>query len=100
MTGRAKRLSSVFYKRGELLEYIRPGTSFRKTHADRTVETAEVAGLFVDPYGIPHIKFELLIERPGRQGYRPGSRTMALKKFCETYGEHRVSARRERSAAA
>jgi hypothetical protein len=89
MAGQGHKLSSVFYRRGDLLEYIRAGASFRRVHSDRTVETAQVLGLYVDLYGIPHITFDLSIERPGRGGYKAGSRTMALKVFCENYGERR-----------
>jgi hypothetical protein len=92
MAGQGQRLSSVFYRRGEVLEYIRAGTSFRRLHSDRTVETAQVLGLYVDLYGIPHITFDLSIERPGRGGYQAGSRTMALKVFCANYGERRPAA--------
>jgi len=89
MAGQGQRLSSVFFRRGDLLEYIREGTSFRRVNRDRTVETAKVRGLYTDLYGIPHITFDLSIERPGRAGYVAGSRTMALKVFCENYGERR-----------
>ena len=102
MAGHGQRLSSVFFRRGELLEYIRAGASFRRVNRDRTIETAEVRGLYVDLYGIPHITFDLSIARPGRAGYVAGSRTMALKVFCANYAERRkaaVKASSELSAA-
>lgn len=87
MDGRERQLNSVFFKRGELLEFIKAGSSFRRVRTDRTVEMAEVTGVFVDLYGIPHIRFDLLIERPGHQRYPAGPRILALKTFCANYDE-------------
>lgn len=87
MISRARQINSVFFKRGELLEFIKAGSSFRRVRDDNAVETAEVTAVFVDLYGIPHIKFDLSIERPGHQDYRAGTRMLALKTFCANYGE-------------
>lgn len=87
MSGRARKLKSVFYKRGDLLEYIKAGASFQRVLADRTVETAEILDVFADLDSIPHVKYELTIARPGRQPYGTGQRTMALKVFCQSYME-------------
>jgi hypothetical protein len=87
MNGRAQKLSSVFYRRGDLLEFIKAGAAFRRILADRTVETAKVRDLYADLYGIPHMRYELTIKRPGRQPDPTGPRTMALKVFCQTVAE-------------
>jgi len=87
MNGRARQINSVFFERGELLEFIKAGSCFRRARDDNAVETAEVTAVFVDLYGIPHIKFDLSIRRPGRQDYRAGPRMLALKTFCANYDE-------------
>ena len=87
MSGRAQRLSSVFFRRGDLLEFIKAGASFKRVLADHTVETASVLDVFSDLYSIPHVKYELTIARPGRQPYGTGQRTMALKAFCGNFVE-------------
>ncbi len=87
MGERAQRLSSVFFRRGNLLEFIKAGASFRRELADDTVEVAEVLDVFTDLYSIPHVRFEFTVSRPGREPYGSGPRTMALKKFCQNYVE-------------
>ncbi len=87
MSGRAQRLSSVFFRRGELFEFIKAGASFRREFADKTVETAEVLDVFTDPHSIPHVRFEFTVLRPGHEPYGSGPRIMALKKFCQNYVE-------------
>ncbi|HUI17362.1 MAG TPA: hypothetical protein VL244_06835 [Alphaproteobacteria bacterium] len=87
MSDRGQRLSSVFFRRGNLFEFIKAGASFRREHADRTVETAEVLDVFTDLYSIPHVRFEFTLRHPGREPYGSGPRTMALKTFCQHYVE-------------
>lgn len=87
MNSRARQINSVFFKRGELLEFIKAGSSFRRVRDDDSIETAAVTAVFIDLYGIPHIKFDLSIERPGREDYHAGTRMLALKTFCANYGE-------------
>ena len=82
-----RQINSVFFTRGGLLEFIKAGSSFRRVRGDNAIETAEVTAIFVDLFGIPHIKFDLSIERPGRQDYRAGARILALRTFCANYGE-------------
>lgn len=87
MSGRARQVSSVFFKRGELLEFIKAGSSFWRARDDDAVERAKVTAVFVDLYGIPHVKFDLSIKRPGQEVYRADPRSLALKIFCTNYRE-------------
>jgi len=87
MGDRGQRLSSVFFRRGNLFEFIKAGASFRRRLPDSTIETAEVLDVFTDLYSIPHVRFEFTVSRPGREPYGSGPRTMALKTFCQNYVE-------------
>jgi hypothetical protein len=82
---RAQKLSSIFSRRVDLQEFVKVGASFRRVMTDLTVETAEVIDMFSDPYGIPHVRYELSIVRPGRTVYLTGPRTMALKAFEQNF---------------
>jgi len=87
MSDRGHRLGSVFFRRENLFEFVKAGAIFRRKHAYSTVETAEVLDVFTDLYSIPHVRFEFKLSRPGREPYDSGLRTMALKTFCQNYGE-------------
>ncbi|HYB09976.1 MAG TPA: hypothetical protein VEJ16_09920 [Alphaproteobacteria bacterium] len=66
-------------------EFVKVGASFRRVMTDLTVETAEVLDLFSDAYGIPHVRYELSIARPGRAVYVTGPRTIALRAFGQNF---------------
>lgn len=87
-TGRS--LSSFFFKRGSKLEYVRPGSTFRRVHRDSMVETAQVLSVGTDSYGIPHVRFQVSFSRPNRNKFDGGARMLALKSFADQYRE-RVS---------
>ncbi|MEX2616738.1 MAG: hypothetical protein WD767_11630 [Alphaproteobacteria bacterium] len=65
---------------------IRPGSRFRKIHKDKTVETARVLTVATDMLGIPHVRYELVIER-AQHRYVEEPRILALKIFADTYKE-------------
>jgi hypothetical protein len=88
-SGRA--LSSFFFKRGSRLEYVRPGSTFRRVQRDGLVETAQVLSVGTDSYGIPHVRFQVSFRRPNRNQFDGGTRMLALKSFADQYRE-RVSA--------
>lgn len=87
-TGRS--LSSFFFKRGSKLEYVRPGSTFQRTHRDSMVETAQVLSVGTDSYGIPHVRFQVSFRRLNRNKFDGGARMLALKSFADQYRE-RVS---------
>jgi len=83
--GRA--LSSMFFRRGDRMEYVRPGSTFQRVHADDMIETAKVESVGTDAYGIPHVKFKVSFRRPNRHSFDEGSRMLALKTFADRYRE-------------
>ena len=95
-TGRP--LNSMFFKRGKKLEYVRPGSTFRRIHDDTMIETATVLSVATDSFGIPHVQFQVTFRRPNRNFFDGGARMLALKSFAEHYTE-RVERTEEAIAA-
>ena len=80
-------LSGLFSGRNKTVEYVQPGTTFRRVHDDDLVEMAEVESVAADPYGIPHVKFKLFFSRSNRFTYEEGTRMLALQTFMDRYKE-------------
>lgn len=87
MTERGRHLTSLFVMRGGSLEYIKPGGVFRRTRKDTMIETAEITAVYNDPQGIPHVRFDVIFEKPDCDTYRDGPRVLALATFFETFDE-------------
>ncbi len=96
-TGRL--LNSMFFKRGKKLEYVRAGSTFRRIHNDKMVETATVLSVATDSFGIPHVQFQVTFRRPNHNFFDGGARMLALKSFAQHYTE-RVTERTEGRFAA
>jgi len=82
-----RELRSMFFKRGNSMEYVKAGSSFRRTHRDNMVETAEVLSVAADSFGIPHVRFRLTFMRPDRNVFTEGPRVLSLETFAERYTE-------------
>lgn len=78
---------SAIFGRGKRMEYVQPGTTFRRVHPDELIETAEVESVAADPYGIPHVKFKVIFSRANRFTYEEGTRMLALRTFADRYRE-------------
>lgn len=78
---------SAFFGRAKRMEYVQPGTTFRRIHPDELIETAEVESVAADPYGIPHVKFKVIFSRTNRFTYEEGTRMLALRTFADRYKE-------------
>ncbi len=81
------QLPSIFFKRGEQLEYVKTGSTFRCVHADRTVEEAEVISVYTDSFGIPHVRYSVSFQRPYRERFQEGPRILALRSFFDHFSE-------------
>ncbi len=86
-SGSGRPLSSFFFKRGGQLEYVRPGSTFRRVHHDAMVETAKVLSVGTDAYGIPHVRFQVSFVRSNLNRFDGGARMLALKSFADQYRE-------------
>ena len=80
-------ISGMLFGHGGNIDYVQPGTSFRRVHEDDLVETAEVESVGTDRYGIPHVKFKVIFSRANRFSYEEGTRMLALRTFAERYKE-------------
>lgn len=90
MNAKARKLSSILVDRGDAFEYVKSGSAFRRLHSGRMVETAEILSVYTDGVGIPHVRFDVIFDKPQRPQYRDGPRILAVKTFFENYRE-RVS---------
>lgn len=85
---RGRERSSIFIKRGRKMEYIRAGTSFRRIKRDKSVETAKILSVVLDRMQIPHVRYEINLERPSRTSvFKDGPRILSLSSFTHTYRE-------------
>jgi len=87
MSVRGRKMSSLFYMRGDRLEYVRPGAAFRRLRSDRAIETAEILAVYTDPSGIPHFRYDVVITSAHGPVVREGPRVLAAKSFLDQYVE-------------
>ncbi len=90
MNVKSRNLTSFLVNRGDEFEYVKSGSAFRRSHAGKMVETAEIRDVYTDGAGIPHVRFDIVFDKPNRPQYRDGPRILAVKTFFENYSE-RVS---------
>ncbi|MBB44316.1 MAG: hypothetical protein CMM44_11235 [Rhodospirillaceae bacterium] len=89
--GNGQILPSVFFKRGEKLEYMRPGSTFQHLRDDNLIEIACVESLGTDLYGIPHVRFQISLTRDKKfLDFDKGTRMLALSSFADRYRERIV----------
>lgn len=79
-------LAGIFHRGGHL-ENIEAGATYRRVHEDKMEETAEVLSIADDPYGIPHVRFQVSFRRPNRNFFDGGARMLALNSFTDRYTE-------------
>lgn len=85
---RRSESQSMFIKRGRKVEFVKCGSLFHRTHADKSVETARVIGMRTDTFGIAHVRYEVSVARRHiAASYFEGPRTLALATFTDTYRE-------------
>lgn len=82
-----RSLASMFVQRGKSVEYISAGNAYRNVRKDRMVETAEIRSVYTDGSGIPHIRYDVVIEKPHWPSYRDGPRVLAVQTFFNSFPE-------------
>ena len=100
MSRGVRRLTSVFFARGNWLEFITEGTTFRRRHPGNMCESATVEKIYTDGMGIPHVRFSVRFDEPHRPPMTDGPRNLALKTFCEHYPERSAAISDAEPAAA
>ena len=70
------------------LSEVRPGGTYIHKGAGNIVETARVIDVGPDGMGIPHVRFEVVVERSKeRHTHFEAVRTLNLATFSETFSE-------------
>jgi len=77
----------LFGRDGVAIDTITAGSAFRKVGTGHQIEMAQVSGVYTDGAGIPHVRFELVLERPNQPPYKAGPRVLSAAAFLETYPE-------------
>ncbi|MEM7224011.1 MAG: hypothetical protein AAF495_13600 [Pseudomonadota bacterium] len=70
------------------LPEIKAGAVYRRRAAGQTIETARVTGVGPDGMGIPHVRFEVLVEhaRARRTGFAD-RRILSVQAFSDSFVE-------------
>jgi len=84
-----RRPVMTFFKwgKGEAPTTVQPGNRFCRRRRDQVTETATVVALRPDPFGIPHVHFNLAFEQPSHGSINEGLRVLALRTFVDAYPE-------------
>lgn len=84
MGGRAR--SSFFSKSRNREELVKSGSRFYRHRPDRMVEMATVISVVSDGLGIPHVRYNLDIQKlRGTTKFSDGPRSLSLETFMATY---------------
>ncbi len=76
----------MFFRKAAIRESIMVGRSYTQRRTDNTVEVAQVLGITPDGFGIPHVRYELTVEKPkSHQIYMAGTKVLSLIAFRETF---------------
>jgi hypothetical protein len=78
----------MFFRRSLPVDKVAIGRSFSRRRRDDAIEVAQVLGISPDGFGIPHVRYELTVERPSSRGVYPaGTKVLSLSQFSVTYPE-------------
>ncbi len=83
----AARRSRRLFGRTDEAESIKPGAQYRRRRIDATIETAQVQRVYLDPVGIPHVRYSLMIEHPSHKAFNEGQRVLSISAFFEQFPE-------------
>ena len=76
----------MFFRRTKPSVPIEAGQSFLRRRNDDFVEVARVLGVSPDSFGIPHVRYELTVEKPQSHGiYIAGTKVLSVSAFAATY---------------
>ena len=76
------------FRREPKFDAIQAGSTYRRYLADSTVETAEVLTIKDDPFGIPHVRYDVMIGRASDSRLaHDGTRILSLETFAEQFVE-------------
>ena len=81
----------MFFRNRKALPEVAAGAEFRRDHGNDLVERARVLAVAEDPYGIPHVRFQMSYLRADRVEQQ-SVRVLALASFAERYRARGVAA--------
>lgn len=64
---------------------VKPGHRYFRRRRDNVTELATVMDLKADAFGIPHVRFALVFEKPSIGRVEAGLRMLALNAFVDVY---------------
>ena len=82
-----RKLKSMFVMQGDTLEYVSAGSAFRRVRSDEMTETARIDAVYTDATGIPHVRYDVVFQKPNADPLREGPRNLALRAFIENFSE-------------
>ncbi len=85
MVQNGRKLASIFFQHGSAIEYVKAGSIFRSASRGQLTETAEVKSVYTDSSGIPHVRFDVMLEKPHVPVYRDGPRILSLRAFFDNF---------------
>ena len=75
----------MWFRRSESAASVEPGSVFRRQSEERNlVETASVLKVKADSFGIPHVHYNIVYQRP-HETIADGPRVLALETFRKRY---------------
>lgn len=79
--------SNLFIRRGRDMELLKAGDVYQKKVApdDHFVEQARVLSIFSDVVGIPHVRYNVVIEHPNKERFEDGPRILNIHSFTERF---------------
>ena len=82
----ARPRTGFFAKSRDREQFVKEGARFYRHRPDRMVETATVLSIAADRMGIPHVRYNLEIQKlRGATKFSDGPRSLALETFVSTY---------------
>lgn len=83
---RGRERSSMFFRNGDALLFVKTGARFKRSRNDNMVETARVLSVSSDSFGIPHVRYEIAFQQArGGASFVDGPRVLSLDSFVSTY---------------
>ena len=79
-------LSTHWFKQPQRSDKIKVGRVYQRAHDGNIVETAKVIDVGSDALGIPHVTYEVSVERARLAKYEE-RRTLGLETFVERFRE-------------
>ena len=82
-----RKLKSMFVVQGDKLEYVSAGSAFQRVRTDDMTETARIDAVYTDATGIPHVRYDVVFQKPNADPHHEGPRNLALRAFIQNFSQ-------------